>query len=254
MARKLNVQAGVPGLNRNDAYEIQIPLPALPIQEEIVAEIDSYQKIIDGARMVVENYKPRIDIDPEWEMVEISDIAEINRETINPSKVFDDWFRYVDISSVENGTGVVSFDNIVKVAEAPSRARRVVKKDDILLSTVRPNLQAHAYLGYLPEKVIASTGFAVLTCKTGIFSRYLFYMLFDESVQAQMSARMGKGSYPSINEKDVSEIKIPLPPIEKQKEIVSYLKKEEEAIAINKELIESFEKKIIVRIAKVWGE
>ena len=54
--------------------ELQIPLPPLSIQEEIVAEIESYQKIIDGARQVVENYKPRIDIDPEWEMVELGEV------------------------------------------------------------------------------------------------------------------------------------------------------------------------------------
>ena len=53
---------------------LQIPLPPLPIQEEIVAEIESYQKIIDGARQVVENYKPRIDIDPEWEEYAVDQI------------------------------------------------------------------------------------------------------------------------------------------------------------------------------------
>jgi type I restriction enzyme M protein len=232
---------------------LDIPLPPLSVQEEIVSEIESYQKIIDGARQVVENYRPRIDIDPEWEMVRLSEVAEINRATVNPAKAYSDWFRYIDISSVENGTGVINFENILKVSDAPSRARRVVIHGDVLLSTVRPNLKAYAYLGYLPDRVIASTGFAVLTSKEVINARYLFYMLFDEFVQEQMIARMGKGAYPSINEQDVSEIKIPLPPVEKQKEIVSQLKKEEEAIAINKELIGSFERKIKDRIAKVWG-
>ncbi len=55
--------------------EIQIPLPPISVQEEIVAEIEGYQKIIDGAKMVVENYKPKIDIDADWEMVELGEIA-----------------------------------------------------------------------------------------------------------------------------------------------------------------------------------
>lgn len=64
--------AGIPGLNRNDVYEMRkIPLPPLSVQEEIVAEIDGYQKIIDGARQVVDNWKPTIKIDPDWEMVEL---------------------------------------------------------------------------------------------------------------------------------------------------------------------------------------
>ncbi len=203
---------------------------------------------------MVENYKPRIDIDPEWEMVELGKIADINQKTVNPANLFSDWFRYIDISSVENGTGIVNFENIVNVVDAPSRARRKVNEGDILLSTVRPNLKAYAYMSYVPEKVIASTGFAVISCNDKIDSRYVFYMLFDESLQNQMNARMGKGSYPSINEKDVAALLIPVPNIENQKNIVRLLKKEEEAIIINKELILLFEQKIKDRIAKVWGE
>jgi type I restriction enzyme M protein len=241
-------------ISPNEILKFQIPLPSQTIQEEVITEIDNYQKIIDGARMVVENYKPRIEIDPEWEMVKICEVADINRETINPAKLYNDWFRYIDISSVENGTGVINLENIIKVDDAPSRARRVVTTGDVLLSTVRPNLKAYAYLGYLPDRAIASTGFAVLSSKESINSRFLFYMLFDESVQKQFIARMGKGAYPSINEKDVSEIVIPLPPTTKQLDIVRQLKKEEEIIAMNKELIAMYEQKIKDRIAKVWGE
>ena len=57
--------------------DIDIPLPPITIQTEIVEEIESYQKIIDGARMVVENYKPRIEIDPDWEMVELGDASNL---------------------------------------------------------------------------------------------------------------------------------------------------------------------------------
>jgi len=60
---------GQPSISQSTIYELKIPLPPLSIQEEIVAEIDGYQKIIDGAKAVVENYKPKIDIDADWEMV-----------------------------------------------------------------------------------------------------------------------------------------------------------------------------------------
>jgi type I restriction enzyme M protein len=61
--KNVNTQAGVPGLNRNDAYNLEIPLPPLEVQREIVAEIEGYQRIIDGARMVVENWKPNIELE-----------------------------------------------------------------------------------------------------------------------------------------------------------------------------------------------
>lgn len=232
----------------------QIPLPPLSVQEEIVEELESHQKIIDGARQVVDNYKPLIDIDPGWEVVRMDEIVHINKETINPSNVYEDWFRYLDISAVENGSGVVNFENVIKVTDAPSRARRVVKEGDVLLSTVRPNLKAYACLECLPDRVIASTGFAVLTSKPIVKPRFLFYMLFSESVQRQMESRMGKGSYPSINERDVSELLIPLPSIELQQAIVSQFKKEEEIVSLNRVLITLYEQRIKDRISKVWGE
>ena len=142
----------------------KIPLPPLEVQEQIVAELDSYQKIIDGGRQVVENYKPHIDIDPEWEIVELGDVVKVNAETVDPQKKYGkDKFIYIDITSVENGTGVISFLNEIQGDKAPSRARRMVKNGDILLSTVRPNLKAFCYLEDIPDKVLASTGFAVLS-------------------------------------------------------------------------------------------
>jgi type I restriction enzyme M protein len=66
-------------LSASNFKALQIPLPPLSVQEEIVAEIEGYQKIIDGARMVVENYKPRIDIDPEWPMVRLGEVCDFIR-------------------------------------------------------------------------------------------------------------------------------------------------------------------------------
>jgi len=240
-------------ISKNQIEAIQIPLPPLSVQEEIVTEIESYQKIIDGARQVVENYKPHIDIDPEWEMVELEKVAQINETSKNPSSLYDEWFTYIDISSVENGSGVVDFSNKVLIKDAPSRARRVVKENDILLSTVRPNLKAFAFLDKLPERPIASTGFAVLSAKNICNPRYLYYCLFDDSVMDQMISRMGRGSYPSINQQDVSGLIIPLPDKSIQDKIAESLLTLEKTIQANKQLIALYEQKIKDRIGKVWG-
>ena len=74
--QSVNTQAGVPGLNRNDAYKIQIPLPPLETQRQIVDEIAAHQRIIDGARQVVEGWKPNIEIDGEWEHAKIGDVCD----------------------------------------------------------------------------------------------------------------------------------------------------------------------------------
>jgi type I restriction enzyme M protein len=233
----------------------EIPLPPLSIQEEIVAEIEGYQKIIDGAKMVVENYTPQIDIDADWELVELSKICDINKESANPSDLYDDWFNYLDISTIENGTGKINYDNRIKVIDAPSRARRLVKQNDILLSTVRPNLKAFGYIAIEPIRFIASTGFAILTANASLVEpRFLYYSVFQEYLLNQMTSRMGKGSYPSINQKDVSELQIALPKLEIQKEIINQIEIEQKSIFYNEKLIEIYEQKIKNRIAKVWGK
>ena len=97
--------------------EHEIPLPPLEVQKEIVAEIEGYQKVIDGARAVVDNYRPHIPIHPDWPVVAIGDVCEINSETINPEAAYPGQkIDYIDISSVENGTG--RFMGYTEVASA----------------------------------------------------------------------------------------------------------------------------------------
>lgn len=97
-----------------------------------------------ATKRVGERYKGDKSLDTTYPVVPLSDICEINAENKNPTLAFgDDEFIYIDISSVENGTGKVDFSNKIKGIDAPSRAKRAVRKGDILFSTVRPNLKAY---------------------------------------------------------------------------------------------------------------
>ena len=241
-------------ITKSGIEQRKIPLPPLAVQEEIVAEIEGYQKIIDGAKAVVANYKPKITIHPDWPIFKMNEIAEINPESKSPDTLFNDWFTYIDISSVENGTGIIDYSNRIKVADAPSRARRVVQKNDILLSTVRPNLKAFGFVSIEPERFIASTGFALLRTNQKCEAKYLYYIAFQDFMLNQMIGSMEKGAYPSINQNDVNNLKVPLPKIVTQRQIVAQIEKEQQLVNANKQLIEIFEQKITDRIAKVWGE
>ena len=224
--------------------EYQIPLPPLEVQKEIVAEIEGYQKVINGARAVVDNYRPQITIDPDWPMVAIGDVCVVNPNTVNPQDLYpNSYFNYIDISCVENGTGLFLGANRIASTEAPSRARRAVERDDVLVSTVRPNLRAFAILTEIPHRAIASTGFAIIRPKDdNLVSQFLILMMRNEMSVGQMVRMMGKGSYPSINQVDVESIQIPLPPLEVQKEIVAEVESEQALVTANRELI-----------ARVWG-
>lgn len=217
----------------SDEEIIHHPLVIIANKEKI-AEQDY---ILVGERYKID--KPLATIYP---VVPLSDICEINAENKNPALAFgDDEFIYIDISSVENGTGKIDFSNKIKGSDAPSRAKRAVKKGDILFSTVRPNLKAYGYVEREDcDCCIASTGFAVISAKTMVLSKYIYYMLYSEPVQTQLASMMGKGAYPSVNQKDVSQIQIPLPPLSVQEAMVTALDNYHKIIDGSKQVVDNY--------------
>ena len=108
------IGARMPRTDLNAFSNLEIPLPPLPVQEEIVAEIEGYQKIIDGARQVVENYKPTIKIDPSWPEINIGDMYNISYGvTISIPQCMDDNGIKI-VSTAEVGLdGQLDFSNIL---------------------------------------------------------------------------------------------------------------------------------------------
>ncbi|MDR2047123.1 MAG: N-6 DNA methylase [Clostridiales bacterium] len=241
-------------ITKKDVEDFKIPVPSFEIQQQIVDELDSYQRIIDGARAVADNYSRIIRIGSDWELRKVGDMCKINSESVDPSQKYgESEFVYIDISSIENSTGAIERVNHIKGTNAPSRARRVFKYGDILMSTVRPNLKAFAYVDFDAGNYIASTGFAVLTPEN-VSGKFLYYMLFQDFVGNQLTDLMSKGMYPSINKSDVESISIPVPSIEVQQQIASEIEKEESLVEPSKQLVKVFTKKIQNRINEIWGE
>jgi type I restriction enzyme M protein len=158
----------------------------------------------------------------EFPHVTLREVCEINPETANPAELYPcSHFNYIDISCVENESGKFLGPNKTATEEAPSRARRSVKQGDVLMSTVRPNLKAFALLSEVPDRAVASTGFAVLRAKPDrLLPGFLINVLRDDRSVDQMIGMAGKGAYPSINQTDVESLQIPLPPLAVQAEIV----------------------------------
>ena len=233
---------------------LEIPLPPLKIQRDLVAEIEGYQSVIDGARQMTTNYHPRIAVDPEWPVVKLSDACDINPETIVPTTTYpNSTIFYTDITSVNNGDGKFLGYSEISSSQAPSRARRRIRQGDVLLSTVRPNLKAFTIIKEVPDRALASTGFAVLRARQGIAEPgfILGSIRSDEAVR-QMVAMMGKGAYPSINQSDVASIMIPLPPLETQRTIAAELDEERAAVDQAERLAAKMEQRIQGTIARAW--
>ncbi len=159
-----------------------------------------------------------------WEVVRLEDVVDINKESRDPNKETpNDKFLYIDIESVEGETGLVKTTKEILGKNAPSRARRVVHQNYIIMSTVRPYLKAFALVPREYNNQICSTGFAVLSCKNEILPRYLLYTLFSKKVIDQCNKMMMGGQYPALNQSQVAKIEIPLPPLPEQRRIAEVL-------------------------------
>ena len=185
-----------------------------------------------------------------YPIVRLGDVCTINDQSKDPSDMGK--FIYVDISAVDGDTKKINYTNFVSGVDAPSRARRLFKQGDVLLSTVRPNLKAFAYVDREDTtNCIASTGFAVIRCGSSVDSKYLYYLLLQDSLVNQMIGMMGKGAYPSINQTDVSNLRFPLPPLTVQEEIVAEIESYQRIIDGARQVVENY--KPTIKIDPAWA-
>jgi type I restriction enzyme M protein len=125
-------------INAKQFSSFKILLPPLEIQEQIVAELDSYQKIIDGARQVVENYKPIFKIDPEWEMIELGDVCEFNPKKSEVRNFADDLeVSFIPMADLNEHKMLFSTKQTKNKAEV-YQGYTYFKENDVLLARVTP--------------------------------------------------------------------------------------------------------------------
>lgn len=175
-------------------------------------------------------------IPKEWEVKKLGEVCDIDKQSLSSSTDPEYEFYYISLSDVNSERFEIKSSRQV-FKSAPSRARRIIKKGDVVISTVRPNLQAFTFIRENVKDVIVSTGFAVLTPKK-ILGEYLFQYLFSQLVTKQFYQLVVGSNYPAVNSLDVSHLKISVPPLIEQQSIVSVISLWNTAIEKQSELIE----------------
>ena len=170
------------------------------------------------------------------DFVTLSELADFNCESLGTDTPAEFTFDYIDLSSVTTGSIDLGSLEQLRFADAPSRARRVVRDGDVLFGTVRPRLRSHALAS--DGNFVASTGFCVLRPrKCAASGRFLIHYLLSDAAERQ-ARRLEVGSnYPAVTERDVALLEIPQFPLEEQRRIAEILDTIDETIQATERVI-----------------
>lgn len=141
----------------------------------------------------------------------------------NPTREPETKFEYIDLSAVDNAQKAIRSPTPMLGREAPSRARQLIAANDVLVSTVRPNLNAVALVGPELDGATASTGFTVLRASTRLDARYLFHWVRTSAFVLDMVLKATGASYPAVSDGIIKDSLIPLPPLDEQRRIATIL-------------------------------
>ncbi|MGI5917123.1 MAG: N-6 DNA methylase, partial [Anaerolineae bacterium] len=245
-------------ISKSQFCKLQIPLPPIEVQREIVAEIEGYRRVIDGARAVLENYRPRIPVDPSWPLVELGEMC-----ALNPRKSeIGDLDASTEVSFVpmsDIGQNEMYFDaKSVKRLDEVVGSYTYFRNGDVLLAKVTPcfeNGKAGIARHLMNGIGFGSSEFYVLRPNDSTLSEWIFLCITTDSFRSWAAAQMtGTGGLQRVPRSVLESYKIPLPPLPVQQQIVAEIEAERALVEANRELIARFERKIEAVIARVWGD
>jgi type I restriction enzyme S subunit len=226
-------------VSKEDFGEMPVLLPPNAVQRQIAAYLDRKTRTVDALTAVVNRRLAALqqrmlsalshELAASGGATRLKNAARVNQASLPASTQPDARFRYVDISSVDSWGQIRPGDEMT-FESAPSRARRLARPGDIVLSTVRTYLRAIASVPSPADDLVFSTGFAVLSPCEGVEPRFLRWALQSSEFLDEVVARSVGINYPSVNIDDLMDIRIVVPPMTRQRAIADRFDRTSEAV------------------------
>ena len=246
-------------ISKTSFSTIKIPLPPLKVQEQIVSEIDSYQKVLNGAKQVVGEYKPIIKIKQDWLCMQLGEVTEFVQginTAIDKLNYVETGVKVLQANNIFNG--YINFDNLkyIKKEEFESIPERFKPtKEDILYSNIGARFGYASSIDLEEPFTISWNVMRIIIKNPKMLNKYyLKAVLNSDRIRTTILSKSSTSTMPFISGKELKQIEIPIPPIEIQEEIASQLEEEQKLVNSNKRLVAIFEEKIKNKIIGVWGE
>lgn len=233
----------------------EIPLPPLEIQRKIVTEIEGYQKVIDGARQVVDNWKPEIKVECEWPMVKLGDVCDVRDGTHDsPQYIQKQDFPLITSKNLKNGyidfsdVNYISKTNLDKINE-----RSLVDDGDIIMPMIG-TIGNPVIVKKEREFAVKNVALIKFVSKSKVLNQFVKELL-DSRASAEYFRNNSSGSTQKfISLGFIRDMKIPIPSIKIQQEIVAKIESERKLVDGCRELMVRYEGKIKRVVDGVWGE
>lgn len=238
-------------ISKSNFLTLSIPLPPLEKQEQIVAELDGYQKIVDGAQQIIDAYKPTIGIDPTWEKVKLGDICNLTYGYTDTAKESGS-ARFVRITDIDE-KGLLRDENKRYVDLIEQNNAFLLHRGDLLVARTGATYGKTLYFDTDETAVFASF---LIKLDLPEYIDHYFYWIFAQTQNYwdQANRLVSGGAQPQFNANAIKQLVIPIPPLDVQKSIVKQAREEQKIIDANKKLISIFKQKITDKISEVWGE
>ena len=245
--------ATIPHIYFKDYQKEQLSLPPLAEQRKIAAVLDKVSGLIAKRRQQLDKLDELVKsrfIEMFGEKYPFDKIENlIDRKIVSAKKIFSqhDVIKYIDISSIDNIKNKIDRYTEYQMTDAPSRAQQCIKENDIIVSTVRPNLKNIAINQMEYDNLVVSSGFCVLRPKK-CNPLYLFIALLQDNFTNKMIEKTTGANYPAIKDSDVYLFQIPLPPIELQNQFAAFVKqtkKTKSAISHSLQKLETLKKALM---------
>lgn len=249
---QMSVGGAQPNISQGIIKNIKIPLPPLEVQEEIVKELDGYQAVIDGAQKVIYNWKPALPINPNWGKTRLGDICEVQSggTPLKNQKEYwtngsINWYSSGELNEIYTNE---SNEKITPLGLENSNAK-LFPKGSLLVGMYDT---AAFKMSILDREAAFNQAISGIKPNNKV-DMYFLYLYFTANRELYMKQRAGVRQQ-NLNKGFICNINIPIPPIEKQKEIVSKVEEERIIIEECKKLIELHQNKINSKIKSIWGD
>jgi type I restriction enzyme S subunit len=254
--RTIQSGASREALNYQQIKELEIPLPPLEEQRRIVAEIEGYQKVLDGARQILAGYKPTLEVPPDWTVVKLGEACEkiMDGTHFSPKNNSEGKYRYITAKNVKEMR--LSLDDVTFISEEAHREiyrRCPVKKGDVLYIKDGATTGIAA-LNPLEEEFSLLSSVAVLRGKKDVLDdRFLAYYFNSPQGKSYLLGMVSGVAITRLTLTKLNDAEIPLPPLAEQRRIVAELDAEAAQMEAVRALLPRFEAKIQRVLDRVWG-